>query len=143
MAHEEPTEAELDLLLRDSGLRATSQRRAVLAVLMQADDHPTAEEVLSRVRYADGAVSLATAYRTLSALEEHGLVQKISIDNAPARFEMTPRQDHDHVLDVETGELSELRSDELERVRRRVLDALGYEIVSYHTIIRVRRRRDG
>jgi Fur family ferric uptake transcriptional regulator len=135
-----PAEEEVETLLRRVGLRSTRQRRAVLAVLREADDHPTVESVHARVRLTDADVSLATAYRTLAVLEEHGLVRKVSIDNEPARFEMTPSVDHEHLLDVETGELVELRSPELDRVRLSVLEQLGYEIIDHHTIIRVRRK---
>lgn len=140
MTEQPPTSHEVEALLRQAGLRSTRQRRAVLAVLCQADDHPTVESVHARVRGTDADVSLATAYRTLSLLEEHGLVRKVSIDNEPARFEMTPSIEHEHLLDMETGEIVELRSPELDRVRARVLDRLGYEIVDHHTIIRVRRK---
>jgi Fur family ferric uptake transcriptional regulator len=139
-AQQTPSGEEVETLLRRVGLRSTRQRRAVLAVLCEADDHPTVESVHARARLSDADLSLATAYRTLAVLEEHGLVRKVTIDNEPARFEMTPSVDHEHLLDVDTGELVELRSPELDRVRLHVLERLGYEIIDHHTIIRVRRK---
>lgn len=126
--------------LRDVGLRVTRQRVAVLEVLLQAGDHPTVEEVFLRAREHDPSMSLATAYRTLSAFVEGGMVRKLSMEDAPARYEMMPQKDHEHLLDVDTGALTELFSEELESARKRLLDQFGYELVSYHSVIRARRK---
>lgn len=61
--------------LREAGLRVTQQRMALLSILMDAGDHPNADELLTRARNLDDSMSLATVYRTLSALEEAGLIQ--------------------------------------------------------------------
>lgn len=126
--------------LRDAGLRVTQQRLGVLAILMAAADHPSADEVFARAREQDTSLSFATVYRTLAALEEAGLIRKLTFENEPARFEITPSADHDHLVDIETGEVIELASPEIDRLRRELVARLGYDIVSHHTLIRVRRR---
>ena len=128
--------------LREAGLRVTQQRMALLSVLMEAADHPNADELLSRARGLDDSMSLATVYRTLSALEEAGLIRKLSLENEPARYEISPAAEHDHLVDVETGEMIELASDEINRLRAELAERLGYEIVSQHTLIRARKMRD-
>jgi Fur family transcriptional regulator, ferric uptake regulator len=125
--------------LREVGLRVTRQRVAVLAALLESEDHPTADEMLSRVRHRDDSISLATAYRNLAVLVEAGLVRKLALENGSARYEMRPATDHDHLLDVETGALTELVSPELDVLRERLLADLGLELVSCHSVIRVRR----
>ena len=127
-------------VLREAGLRVTQQRTAILTVLVAADDHPTADEVLAKARALDDTVSFATVYRTLAVLEDAGLIRKLSFENAPARYEMMPQSDHDHLVDIETGELIEMPSDEIARLRRKIAEELGYEIVSQHTVLRARRR---
>lgn len=127
-------------VLREAGLRVTQQRTAIITVLAVAEDHPTAEEVLAKARGLDDTVSFATVYRTLAVLEGAGLVRKLSFADAPARYEMTPQSDHDHLVDIETGKLIEMPSDEIARLRRKIAAELGYEIVSQHTILRARRR---
>lgn len=129
--------------LRDAGLRVTPQRLALLAILMDSADHPNADELLARARARalDDSVSLATVYRTLSALEEAGLIRKLTLESEPSRYEITPAAEHDHVVDIDTGEVIEIANDDIARLRRETLEQLGYEIVSQHTLIRARRMR--
>lgn len=127
--------------LRDAGLRVTPQRMVLLAILMDSADHPNADELLARARAVDDSVSLATVYRTLSALEEAGLIRKLTLESEPSRYEITPAAEHDHVVDIDTGEVIEIANDDIARLRREALERLGYEIVSQHTLIRARRVR--
>lgn len=127
--------------LRDAGLRVTQQRMVLLAILMDSADHPNADELLARARAVDDSVSLATVYRTLSALEEAGLIRKLTLESEPSRYEITPAAEHDHVVDIDTGEVIEIASEDIARLRREMLERLGFEIVSQHTLIRARRLR--
>lgn len=126
-------------ILRGAGLRVTQQRRTIVAVLAATADHPSADEVFVKAREIEDSVSTATVYRTLSALEEAGLIRKLSFEDAPARYEMMPQSEHDHLIDVETGELVEIPSEEIVALMRRLAAERGYEIVSQHTILRGRK----
>jgi len=132
--------AEFAQSLRDAGLRVTQQRMIVLSVLMESGDHPTADELFARTKEIDGSVSFATVYRTLSALEEAGLVRKLNFEQDPARFEITPAAEHDHLVDVESGEVIEVSSEEINRLRQAQLEKMGYEIISQSTLIRARKK---
>lgn len=127
-------------ILREAGLRVTHQRMSIIAILAEADDHPSADDVYAKARLLDDTVSVATVYRTLAVLESAGLIRKLSFEDAPARYEMMPQSGHDHLVDVDTGELIEIPSDEIESLRNRIAADLGYEIVSQHTILRGRRK---
>lgn len=127
-------------ILREAGLRVTQQRTAIVSVLSAADDHPSAEDVYAKARLIDDTVSVATVYRTLAVLEGAGLIRKLSFEDAPARYEMMPQSDHDHLVDIDTGDLIEIPGDEIALLRERIAAELGYEIVSQHTIIRGRRK---
>ncbi len=129
-------------ILRGAGLRVTQQRTAIVAVLAGTEEHPSADELFFKAREIDETVSSATVYRTLAVLEEAGLIRKLSFEDAPARYEMTPQSEHDHLVDVETGELIEIPSTEIARLRRRIADDLGYEILSQHTVLRGRRKTE-
>ncbi|MCR8550977.1 transcriptional repressor [Salipiger sp. P9] len=126
--------------LRAAGLRVTQQRMSVLSILMEAQDHPNADEVFTRAKEIDGSVSFATVYRTLAALEEAGLIQRLNFENEPARFEITPVAEHDHMVDIDTGEVIEIASEEINRLRQELVARLGYEIVNQHTLIRARKK---
>lgn len=125
--------------LREAGLRVTQQRMALLSILVGAADHPNADELLARARDLDDSMSLATVYRTLSALEEAGLIRKLSLEGEPSRYEISPVAEHDHLVDIDTGEVIELVSDEINTLRAELAKRLGYEIVSQHTLIRARK----
>lgn len=126
-------------MLRQAGLRATQQRLTILSIILAADDHPNADELLARSKAVDDSVSLATIYRTLAALEEAGLIRRLSIENESARYESTPVLEHDHIIDIDTGEVIEAHSDEINRLRQQMVERLGYEIVSQHSVIRARK----
>ena len=130
---------EIDDMLRDAGIRVTQQRRTVIAALVQSHDHPSAHDVYTRAKLVDNSVFFATVYRELATLTDAGIVQRIAVDDGPARFEMAPETEHDHLVDVDSGEVLELASKELVAVKSRLAAELGYEILSQHSVLRVRK----
>ena len=132
----------IDSMLRDAGIRVTSQRRTVIAALVQSHDHPTAEDVHARAKTVDRSVSFATVYRALATLVDAAIVQRISFDDGPSRFEMAPKTEHDHLVDVDNCEVLELASEELAALRSRLAAELGYEILSHHSVLRVRKLQE-
>jgi|TARA_R100000935_G_scaffold39681_1_gene61129 Fur family ferric uptake transcriptional regulator len=140
----EPNSEELSTdpaqILREAGLRATQQRTSVLTILAASTDHPTVDDVYDKARQLDDTVSIATIYRTMLLLETAGLIRKLTFDDAPARYEMTPNRDHDHLIDIDTGELIEIPGREMSELRARIVNDLGYDVVSQHTILRGRRK---
>ncbi len=127
------------LMLRQAGLRVTPQRASIVTILSEADDHPNVEDLYEKARSLDDTVSVATVYRTMSVLENAGLVRKLVMDDAPARYEMTPKTDHDHLVDVDSGDLIEIPGREIAELLARVARDLGYEVISHHTVIRARK----
>lgn len=130
---------EIDDMLRDAGIRVTQQRRTVIAVLVQSHDHPSAQDVYARAKLVDRSISFATVYRALATLADASIVQRIAVDDGPARFEMAPETEHDHLVDVDSGEVLELASKELVALRSRLAAKLGYETLSQHSVLRVRK----
>ena len=112
------------------GMRLTSQRRAVLQVLGDANDHPSLETIHDRAKKIDKTVSVATVYRTLQYLCQHNLVLKHNFGPLSTRYELY-RWDHHHLIDVDTGRILEFASDSLERMVRRIADHLGYEPIEH------------
>ena len=114
--------------LRAEGVRITRQRLAILHVLREATDHPRAEDILARVRLQDQSVSQATVYRTLAVLEKAGTVLRNEFGGAGARYELASSAHHDHLIDLDTGEVVEFRSDQIERLQAEIAAELGYDI---------------
>ena len=130
----------LTAALRESGVRITRQRAALLAVIATSDDHPDAVELKSRAEADAPGISLSTVYRTLTALEEQGVIQRHQFEGAPARFEHAEMDHHDHMIDVDTGEVTEFFSDRIERLQAELAAELGYEIVHHRMELYVKRR---
>lgn len=131
----EPTALDsLEALCHEKGLRITGQRRVIAQTLVEADDHPDAEELHDRVRGVDGTISIATVYRTLQLLEKLNIVAKRDFGDGRARFEisMTQRDHHHHMIDIESGEVIEFYNQELEELKVRIADELGYDLVDHH-----------
>ena len=118
-------------LLKAASLRVTKPRQAIARVLVEAEDHPDAEQVWNRARENDLSVSQATAYRTLAVLVEKGLLRTHTFDGSATRYELAERPHHDHLIDVETGEVREFISREIERLQARVAEEHGYEIIAH------------
>lgn len=125
--------SDLEEALRDEGVRITRQRSAILQCLAESDDHPDANDLFARASEIEPTVSLSTVYRTLSVLENRGVVHRLSFEGAPARFETADAPHHDHMIDLETGDVIEFRSDKIEKLQAEIAAELGYDIV-YHKL---------
>ncbi|MEO1328612.1 MAG: Fur family transcriptional regulator [Pseudomonadota bacterium] len=128
--------------LRDEGVRITRQRTALIEVLSESRDHPDADELHRRAREKDSSVSLATVYRTLAQLEEMGLVHRHVFAGEAARYETTDLPHHDHIINIETGTITEFRSGEIEKIQERIARELGLEIVHHRLELYCRPIRD-
>lgn len=110
------------------GLRLTDQRRTIAQVLQNADDHPDVEELYARAAAADPRISLATVYRTVKLFEEAGILDKHDFGDGRARYETADRDHHDHLIDLQTGEVIEFVDPDIEALQDRIADKLGYDL---------------
>lgn len=127
--------------LRAEGVRVTRQRLAILQVLRNAVDHPRAEDILIRAKEQDPSVSQATVYRTLAMLEKAGTILKNEFDGAGARYEMADGAHHDHLIDLDTGEVIEFQSQKIERLQAEIAAELGYDIEWHRLELYARRAK--
>ena len=139
------TEANLpgryERILRDAGVRITRPRRIILTILADGGDHPDALEIFRRTAAIDPSISLSTVYRTMKLLEEKGAIQRHVFEGGPSRFERADGDHHDHLIDIESGEVVEFRSDRIEKLQEEIARELGYEIVSHRLELYGRKRR--
>ena len=110
------------------GLRLTEQRRVVAAVLEDAKDHPVVEELYARASILDPNISLATVYRTVSLFEDAGILDKHDFGDGRARYETADRDHHDHLIDLNSGEVIEFVDKEIEHLQEKIALKLGYKI---------------
>ena len=104
----------IELRCESAGLRMTDQRRVIARVLQEAIDHPDVEELYTRAIMFDPAISIATVYRTVKLFEEAGILEKLEFGDGRARYEDAEREHHDHLIDMQTGEVIEFVDKEIE-----------------------------
>lgn len=109
-------------------LRMTEQRRVIARVLEDAQDHPDVEELYARASAADPKISIATVYRTVKLFEEAGILEKHEFGDGRARYEAADRDHHDHLIDLQSGEVIEFVDAEIEALQERIAKKLGYRL---------------
>lgn len=110
------------------GLRMTEQRRTIADVLEHSDDHPDVEELYARATARDPRISIATVYRTVKLFEESGILEKHEFGDGRARYEDAERDHHDHLIDMNSGEVIEFIDTEIEALQERIAKKLGYRL---------------
>jgi Fur family ferric uptake transcriptional regulator len=113
------------------GLRMTDQRRVVARVIGAAVDHPDVEELYARAAAVDPKISLATVYRTVKLFEEAGILDRLEFGDGRARYEDAERDHHDHLIDVNTGQVIEFVDPEIEALQERIAKRLGYRLIGH------------
>ncbi len=121
---------ELEQRCVDAGLKMTGQRRVILEVLGSAKDHPSVEDVYERAKKLDKSISIATVYRTLGLLDELDLVTRHEFQEGYSRYELN-QDHHHHLVDLETGKVIEFQNEELELLKIKIAEELGYELVDH------------
>ena len=109
----------------------TEQRRVIAQILDSASDHPDVEELHKRSATIDPGISIATVYRTVRLFEEAGILERHDFGDGRARYEAAPESHHDHLIDVETGNVIEFVDPELEQLQKQIAEKLGFRLVDH------------
>lgn len=126
-----PAEIDIEAICHAKGLRITEQRRVIARVLSQAQDHPDVEELHRRAAAVDKGISIATVYRTVRLFEEAGILERHDFRDGRSRYEPTPEEHHDHLIDVESGDVIEFHDEALERLQSEIAERLGYRLIDH------------
>jgi Fur family ferric uptake transcriptional regulator len=111
-----------------NGLRMTEQRRIVAQVLEISNDHPDVEELYARASKLDPRISIATVYRAVKLFEEFGILEKVEFGDGRARYEDADRDHHDHLIDMQSGEVIEFIDPDIEALQEKIAGRLGYRL---------------
>ncbi|WP_374405064.1 Fur family transcriptional regulator [Pelagerythrobacter sp.] len=122
---------DLEQLCADRGLRITEQRRVIARVLSDSEDHPDVEQLHRRASRIDPKISIATVYRTVRLFEDAGILDRHDFGDGRARYEAAPEAHHDHLIDVESGNVVEFVDPELEALQKVIAERLGYRLVDH------------
>ena len=113
------------------GVRLTDQRKLVAKVMSESADHPDVDELHKRVNKLDAKISIATVYRTVKLFEEAGILAKHDFKGNKSRYEQAPQEHHDHLIDINTGEIIEFVNEDIEKLQKQVAEKLGYKLVDH------------
>ena len=117
------------------GVKLTEQRKIIAKVISESkkaygeSDHPDVDELYSRVSKIDPKISIATVYRTVKLFEEAGILVKHDFKAGKARYEIN--DDHNHLIDIKTGEIIEFVDEEIEKLQKKVAEKYGYTLVDH------------
>ncbi|MEP6742624.1 MAG: transcriptional repressor [bacterium] len=89
---------------KEEGEKLTRQREAVLQVIREREDHPTANDIFAAARRRLPGISYATVYNSLRFLKEAGLVHEIKFGDSASRYDRETDR-HDHALCSRCGKL--------------------------------------
>ena len=123
--------SEIENKCLQKGVRLTDQRKLVAQVMSDSDDHPDVDELHKRVSKIDSKISIATVYRTVKLFEESGIVSKHDFKGTKSRYEQVPNDHHDHLIDINTGEIIEFVNEDIEKLQKQVAEKLGYRLVDH------------
>ena len=122
---------------KEKGVRLTDQRKVIARVMSDSKerygskDHPDVDELHKRVSLVDEKISIATVYRTVKLFEEAGILEKHDFKGGKARYEQAPEEHHDHLIDINSGEIIEFVNNEIEELQKKVASKLGYKLVDH------------
>ena len=113
------------------GVRLTEQRKLIAKVMSESESHPDVAELHKKVSKFNSAISIATVYRTVKLFEEAGIVSKHDFKGNKSRYEQAPEEHHDHLIDINSGEITEFVNEEIEKLQKQVAEKLGYKLVDH------------
>jgi Fur family ferric uptake transcriptional regulator len=125
-------------LLKQNGLKVTTQRVAILEVLnSRPGKHLTAEEIYDYVKKKYPEIGIATVYRTIQMLSELDLIDKLNLDDGYVRYEISKHNNedaghhHHHLICLKCGNVYAFQDDLLETLEERIKATMGFEVVDH------------
>ena len=116
---------------KTKGVRLTDQRKVIAEVMSNSNDHPDVDELHKRVNKINKKISIATVYRTVKLFEESGILEKHDFKGGKARYEQSPEEHHDHLIDINSGEIIEFVDEDIEILQNKVAKKFGYKLVDH------------
>jgi len=117
-------------LLRVNRLKFTKQRELILEVIYNNRGHFTPENIYNLIKknYPDVTLGIATVYRTLTLLEESGIVSSISFGVQGKKYEFGLTEHHDHLVCIECGSIEEFVDETIEKQQEKIAKKFDFEM---------------
>jgi len=123
--------ADIESKCKQKGVRLTDQRKLIAKVMSDSESHPDVDELHKKVSKFNSKISIATVYRTVKLFEEAGVVSKHDFKGSKSRYEQAPEEHHDHLIDINSGEITEFVDEGIEKLQKQVAEKLGYKLVDH------------
>ena len=123
--------ADIESKCKQKGVKLTDQRKLIAKIMSESESHPDVDELHKKVSKQDSKISIATVYRTVKLFEEAGIVAKHDFKGSKARYEQAPEEHHDHLIDINSGEITEFVNEDIEKLQKQVAEKLGYKLVDH------------
>lgn len=121
--------------LKDNGYKLTSQREAVLDVILShTNHHMSSEEIYEELRRLYPGIGLATVYRTLPLLEKLEILHRVNFDDGCIRYEIVnPEENHEHhhLICMKCGAVLEAKEDLLDDIEERIFQESNFKVVNH------------
>jgi Fur family peroxide stress response transcriptional regulator len=117
--------------LRDQGHRLTPQRMAVLSILAESRDHPTAQDIYQQVKRDFPMTSLATVYKTITLLKEMGQVLEFGCSGTGSHYDGRRPTPHPHLVCVQCKKIVDGESGALASLAEETAQQSGYQMIGY------------
>ena len=125
--------------LRQAGLKITLPRLKILEILEDSKlRHMSAEDIYKHLLQEGEDIGLATVYRVLTQFETAGLVTRHNFEGGHSIFELDDGEHHDHMVVVESGEVIEFMSAEIEEIQNQIAEKHGFELLDHSLVLYVR-----
>ena len=126
---------DLKKICLDKGLRMTGQRITIADIITELGGHPAGHPdvnlIYLKASEKDKNISIATVYRTVKLFEEYGVIEKHDFKDGRSRYEPIQESNHDHLIDIESGDVYEFSNNEIESIQKKIADELGFELVDH------------
>ncbi|HFC04198.1 MAG TPA: transcriptional repressor [Rhizobiales bacterium] len=116
---------------QEKGMRMTGQRRTIARTIAESDDPPDVEELHRRAVKVDDNISIATVYRTVKLFEDAGILERHDFRQGRSRYEEVTEDHHDHLIDLNSGEVIEFKNQAIEDLQKAVARELGFKLVDH------------
>ena len=123
--------SDIESKCKQKGVRLTDQRRLIAKAMSETGSHPDVDELHKKVSRYDSKISIATVYRTVKLFEEAGIIAKHDFKGNKSRYEQTSEEHHDHLIDINSGEITEFVNEEIEKLQKQVAEKLGYKLIDH------------
>ena len=127
---------DLKKICQEKGLRMTGQRSIIADIITELGGHPAGHPdvnlIYMKASEKDKNISIATVYRTVKLFEEYGVIEKHDFKDGRSRYEPIQESNHhDHLIDIESGDVYEFSNSEIEVIQKRIAEELGFELVDH------------